>query len=89
MAVVSRVVTLHAAATALSQEDTDYQPGHSMTLRCDAAKVYVGGSDVTPANGFPIDAGDIFISGQAQDTIYACVDPASDGAVANVLFQGV
>lgn len=56
MAVRARRVTVTNAATELTDRDTDSRSGSGILIR-PAADIYVGGSDVTTAQGYLVAAG--------------------------------
>lgn len=59
MAVSSRAVSVGTTATVIDSEgETDGKSGTSLAIYNNgAATVYIGGSDVTTANGVPVAAG--------------------------------
>jgi hypothetical protein len=88
MAIKTQVVTVTTSATKLNLPD-DTNMGLSVALyNSGAATVYVGGSAVTTANGFPLAAaGTLSIDLAAGEELYGIV--ASSTNTVSVLCQGV
>jgi hypothetical protein len=90
MAVVSASVSVATTATRLDSGDGDLVSGSTVlvTVPAGGATVYVGGADVTTANGFPLPAGaSVSVDLNSGDLLYGIV-AASTQAV-NVLRVGV
>jgi hypothetical protein len=90
MAVVSASVSVATTATRLDSGDGDLVSGSTVlvTVPAGGATVYVGGADVTTANGFPLAAGaSVSVDLNSGDLLYGIV-AASTQAV-NVLRVGV
>ena len=91
MAVKSRAVTVATTATRLdSTDETDDRSGSSIAVyNASSVTVYIGGSDVTTANGVPVSASSwspgIDLGG--NEALYGIV--ASGTAAVNVLEAGV
>lgn len=92
MAYKSRAVTVTTTATRLDTADeTDSYGGSVIAIyNLSASTVYVGGSDVTTANGFPVEAstGKFSVDSQVTtDALYGIV--ATGTAEVRVFEQGV
>lgn len=90
MAVKSRAVTVATTATQLDSTTDGYRSSPSLALyNSSAVTVYIGGSDVTTANGLPIPASSWspgFGLGEGEG-IYGVV--AADTAAVRVIETGV
>lgn len=91
MAVSAVSVTVATTATQLSAaSETDRASGHSVLVKVPSggATVYIGGSGVTTAAGYPVAAGEAFSFDLSPgDDLYGVV--AADTQAVNVLRTGV
>jgi hypothetical protein len=90
MAFKSKVVSVTSSATLLSDDQVDSVSGFSIAVAVPSAgtTIYVGGSDVTAANGFPIAATEKFSTGaDPGEKLYGIT--ASGTQSVNVFEQGL
>lgn len=89
MSVASQAVSVGTTATQLTGGDTGAKSGSFAVANVGAATIYIGGSGVTTATGFPIAAGESmsFDLRSATDEIYGIV--ASGTVAARVLMEAV
>lgn len=90
MAVQSTKITVTTTPTPLTTETTDSVAGYSVTFLVPAGgqTVYVGGSGVTAAQGFPITAGTAMaFEMDTPEVAYAVV--ATGTQAVNCLWRGV
>jgi hypothetical protein len=91
MAVVAASVTVATTATLLSaSSETDHASGQSVMVKVPTggATVYIGGSGVTSAAGFPVAAGEATAFDLSpEDALYGIT--ASGTQAVNVLRTGV
>lgn len=80
MAITSRNVAVTQTATPITNLDTDDQYGYTLLVyNTDTAGnhlVYIGGADVTSANGYPVPAGAIVPAMQLKrsESLYVVTD---------------
>ena len=88
MAIKSAVVSVTTSATQLNAPDADSQAGESVVIyNAGASSIFLGGSAVTAAAGFPLAAAaTIAITLDGGENIYAIT--ASGTISTNVLTQG-
>lgn len=90
MAVKADKVTVTTTPISLETSDTDGIAGYSVTFTVptDGQTVYLGGSQVTPAQGFPISPGaTINLELDTAEKVWAVV--ASGNQPINCLWRGV
>lgn len=100
MTVKSSVVTVGVTATPLHVPTPDAIAGATVGVKVPAAgaTVFVGGADVTTANGWPLPAGESlfidvdtgdskYVGGPTEDVVYGVV--ASGSQAVNVLIRGL
>jgi len=91
MSVQSAVVSVGTSATALSAAEGSGSDAASVAVKVPTggATVYVGGSDVTTANGWPVAAGESVTLNllAAGERVYGIVAASTQNV--NVLRQGV
>lgn len=69
----SKIDLVANAAQPIDHDDADMRMGHSFIAKADLP-VWIGGSNVTPANGYPKDAGEEFGLNDASDLMYVVCD---------------
>lgn len=90
MAVVAASITVGTAATQLSSTTDDSAFGHGLLVKVPAGgqTVFLGGSGVTAAAGYPLAAGESFTADLTPgDALFAVV--AATTQAVNVLRTGV
>ena len=96
MAIKATVVTVTTTATPLNDAQSDWVPGSNYLVLIPSAgqMVYVGGADVTVANGYPYTPGtehevgtDSLTPGAQGEILYGIVSATTQ--TVNVLAQGI